>query len=418
MTLEIHGKNDRARHWPVIGRNDASGVNENSSAIPIGDRDDRLHLLLDAVREYAVFLLDAEGRIASWNSGAERIKGYSAEEVIGKCFSMFYRIDDIRAGKPARHLSAAKRYGRVEEEGWRVRKDGSTFWAGTVITALRDSGGAVCGFAKVTHDLSERKAVEEALQRSMQQLQSEVQQRIEAEISVRELSARLLHLQDEERKRLGQELHDGVGQLLSGIKMAVVGLGSKAGKTAFARQLADCSRLIEEAITEVRTMSYLLYPPMLEELGLKSAAEWYVDGFRERSGIRVTFEADGDIGRLPRDGELVLFRVLQECLTNVHRHSGSATAFVRLKRETDVAVLEVRDEGKGTHVKGAPGGDDSPKCFGVGLRGMKERVRQLGGTLDLISNADGMEVRATIPAANTSGWSKQAVCYCRAEGAT
>ncbi len=374
---------------------------EIGTGISIRDRADRFHLLVEAVRDFAIFLLDPDGRIASWNSGAVRIKGYTPDEVIGKSFSIFYPDNDLRAGKPQRQLAAAMRSGHVEDEGWRVRKDGSRFWARVVITALRDKSGRIYGFAKTIRDLTDRKATEQALKTSMLQLQLEIQQRMEAETSVRDLSAQLLHSQDEERRRLGQELHDGVGQLLAGARMSLDALAAASAK-AVDPHLLDSKRLIDEAIAEVRTMSYLLYPPMLEDIGLESAADWYVDGFRQRSGIHVTFAPSESLGRLPRDIEFVLFRVLQESLTNVHRHSGSATARVLLKIENGSAVLEVQDRGRGLVTIAHTQNGNAADRFGVGLRGMQERVRHIGGTLDLISNSKGTTVRATIPLKHVS----------------
>ncbi len=395
-----------ASRWLDIGRKKVSGAPEIGPDVSIRYRDDRFRLLVEAVRDYAIFLLDSEGRIATWNSGAERIKGYGSDEVIGRNFSMFYPDADLHATK--RQLDTARKLGRFEGESWCLRKDGSKFWAGIVITPLRDSAGSIYGFAKVTHDLSERKAAEEALRKSLNQLRTEIEQRMEAEKSVRNLSAQLLRLQDEERRRLGQELHDGVGQLLSGVKMCLGQLASTSG-TVFDGHLADCKRLIDEAISEVRTVSYLLYPPMLEEMGLKSAAEWHVDGFRQRSGIRVTFTAPANLGRLARDIELVLFRVLQESLTNVHRHSGSTTAHVALKIENGAAILEVQDQGKGIAatargtLQGTAQRNQAGDAFGVGLRGMKERVHHVGGTLDLISSSKGTTVRASVPVVQSPG---------------
>ena len=370
----------------------------------LGYREDRFRLLVEAVRDYAIFLMDAEGRILSWNSGAERIKGYKSEEVMGKDFSMFYPPEDIREGKPRRHLEQAKREGRCEEEGWRVRKDGLQFWANTVITPLRDGEERIYGFAKVTRDLSEMKRDEEALRHSMAQLRREIEQRSEAErtvrqseASIRDLSARLLRLQDDERRRLGRELHDSVGQLLVGIKLALGALKSQAARGDFSRELAECNQLADTAVREVRTMSYLLYPPMLEETGLSATVEWYLGGFRQRSGIAVKFEAAPDFDRLSRDAELALFRVLQESLTNVHRHSGSPTAQVRLKMEGKMAVVEVEDQGKGAPAAALEIGG-GVKSLGVGLRGMSERTRQLGGKLEVVSSKKGTMVRATVPA--------------------
>ena len=271
------------------------GTNDGT-ALPFGEY--RFRLLVEAVRDYAIFMLDPEGRILTWNAGAERIKGYRPEEVIGKHFSIFYPQGDVRSGKPEMELELARREGRCEDEGWRVRKDGSQFWADVVITALRDEDGRLYGFGKVTRDLTERKLAEDALHRAAQRLQEEVKYRIEAErsarqaeASVRDISQRLLRLQDEERRRLGRELHDSVGQLLVGTKMALKALATEGRRRNWDEQVAECESILEQAIREVRTTSFLLYPPMLEELGLRTAVESYLEGFRQRSGIRIDFQA-------------------------------------------------------------------------------------------------------------------------------
>jgi signal transduction histidine kinase len=165
-----------------------------------------------------------------------------------------------------------------------------------------------------------------------------------------------------------------------------------------ARQIAECVDLAEQAIREVRTISYLLHPPMLEEMGLNTAIPWYVDGFAKRSGIQTTLEiTPPDFGRLPRDVELAIFRVLQESLTNVHRHSGSPTAHARIAIGGGTVNLEVHDHGKGIPPGVLEMGPDSLGKLGVGLGGMTERMRQLGGSLELISTADGTTVRASVP---------------------
>src|SRR5580704_7633274 len=367
-------------------------------------REDRFRLLVEAVRDYAIFMLDPEGHILTWNAGAERIKGYRAEEAIGKHFSILYPPEDIQTGKTEKELEIVRQEGRFEEEGWRVRKDGSRFWADVVITALRDEAGGLYGFGKVTRDLTERKLTEDILRRSMKQLEEEIKYRIqaersarEAEISVRDLSARLLRLQDEERRRLGRELHDSVGQLLVGAKMALDVLTTEEGRRNWEEHIGECDLILEQAIREVRTMSYLFHPPMLEEMGLKSAVQSYLEGFRQRSGIKVDFQADPDFGRLSSDTELGLFRVLQESLTNVHRHSESPTAQVWLRIEDQTAVLEVLDQGKGVPAAILEFRNDSIGTLGVGLRGMNERLRQLGGKLELTSSNVGTRVRATVP---------------------
>jgi PAS domain S-box-containing protein len=372
---------------------------------------DRFRLLVEAVRDYAIFMLDPEGHILSWNAGAQRINGYRAEEVIGKHFSIFYPPQDIESRKTDRELEIARREGRYEEEGWRLRKNGSQFWADVLITALQDETGHLCGFAKVTRDLTSRKQTEDALRRSMAQLEEEITYRTEAERSAREaeaavrsLSARLLRLQDEERRRLGRELHDSVGQLLVGAKMSLGALATQEAHQNWQDQnwqekISECALILDQATREVRTMSYLFYPPMLEEMGLRTAVESYLEGFRHRSGMHIDFHIAPNFGRLHLEIELALFRVLQESLTNVYRHSGSRTASIRLMRQDEMAVLEVRDEGKGlpAEILQLHFSSDSKGAIGVGLRGMNERMRQLEGKLEVASSEKGTTVRAVVP---------------------
>jgi PAS domain S-box-containing protein len=366
--------------------------------------EERFRLLVQGVRDYAIYMLDRSGNLSSWNEGAEHIKGYTASEIIGKHFSVFYPEEDIRAGKPQRDLEAALREGRFEEEGWRVRKDGSRFWASVVITALKDDSGALYGFSKVTRDITEKRQAQEALKKSYAALEQQIAERTEAqrkveasERSLSELSGRLLRMQDEERGRLGRELHDTLGQYLTALKMGLEMLSPALAEKGAGDPLAECIRMADECIREVRTISYLLYPPMLEEMGLQMAIEWHVDGFTKRSGIRVDRQVQPDISRLPRDVEVAVFRVFQEGLTNIHRHSGSPTAHVRLWLEDGNVVLEVKDEGKGAPPGVLEFSGDALGTLGVGLRGMNERVRQLGGKLELSSSEKGMTVRAVIP---------------------
>jgi len=223
----------------------------------------------------------------------------------------------------------------------------------------------------------------------------------DSEQSLRRLSLHLLRTQDEERRRIGRDLHDSVGQYLAVLKMRLDSLSLAEGSMEeVRREIFECIRLAEDSITEVRTVSYLLYPPMLDEQGLKSAVPWYLDGFSARSGIHIGFDAGQDFGRLPRESELALFRVLQESLTNVHRHSGSQTAHVRLFLKDGFAILQVEDKGSGISPDLLKeGGEDSMATLGVGLRGMNERMQQLGGKLELVSTKHGTTVSGIVPAA-------------------
>jgi PAS domain S-box-containing protein len=349
--------------------------------------EERARLFIEGVQGYAMFMLDPDGYVSTWNTGAERIKGYKASEIIGQHFSRFYLEKDIGTGKPAWELEVAKRLGRFEDEGWRVRKDGSRFWANVIITAMNDSSGTLLGFSKVTRDITERMLAERALEDAQRKLQ-------DSERSLRDLSLHLLRTQDEERRRIGREIHDSLGQYLAALKIKL-DLMSSSPPTA---EQDECSHLLRECVKEVRTISYLLYPPMLEEMGLKSAILWYLEGFSKRSGIETTFNIPDDFQRLSRDIELVLFRVLQEGLTNVQRHSGSARADVTISRSDENVVLEVTDRGKGLPIAILEKGDkDWMGSLGVGLRGMSERLRQIGGSLDITSNENGTQVRAMVP---------------------
>jgi signal transduction histidine kinase len=226
-------------------------------------------------------------------------------------------------------------------------------------------------------------------------LTDEVAARSRAEAAQRALSARVLTLQDAERRRFARELHDSVGQHLAAIKMAVSMLQERLpGDTT----IEDCLKMLDDCISETRTISHLLHPPLLDEAGFSSASRWFVEGFAKRSGIQVDLDFRNGVGRLSQPVELVLFRVLQESLTNVHRHSGATHADVSLRTTGDQVILRIKDYGKGMpasvqqrlHEEGAGGG--------VGLAGMTERIREIGGRLEIHSGAGGTEIVAQVPA--------------------
>lgn len=212
-----------------------------------------------------------------------------------------------------------------------------------------------------------------------------------------EFASRLQNMQDEERKRIARELHDSVGQLLAAISMnlGIVQAQSHLLDSKTARAISDNAMLVEQASSEIRTISHLLHPPLLDLAGLTSALRWYVDGFSERSKIRVDLEIPEDLGRLPSEMEIAIFRVVQECLTNIHRHSGSATAVIRIQKEGNGLTVEVRDNGKGIPEEKQREMTGS----GLGFGGMRERLRQLGGTLQVQSNSSGTLVSAVLKVA-------------------
>jgi PAS domain S-box-containing protein len=350
-------------------------------------------LLVETVKDYAIFVLDPEGHILTWNDGARAIKGYSKEEIVGQHFSKFYLPEAVESGWPARELALSEKEGRFADEGWRVKKDGSVFWASVIITPLREADGQLCGFAKVTQDLSERKKAEERIQNLNTELRNRVTQLDETRaildlrtLELRKVSARLLQVQDEERRRIARELHDDLGQQLAYLKMT---LDMKEGNE-------QTSELTRKALTTVRNLSYLLHPPLLDETGLRAALHWYVDGLVKRSNIEISLSMQPTtFPRLTQDIETAIFRVVQESLTNVYRHSGTEAARVEIVKQPECVVVRVRDYGNG--MPAALCGRSATTGLGVGINGMRERLRQFGGEL-IVSRAEpGTLVEARIP---------------------
>ncbi len=227
-----------------------------------------------------------------------------------------------------------------------------------------------------------------------QLLSDQVRERVRAEAAQRALSARLLTLQDQERRRFARELHDSVGQHLAAMKMALSILQTKVPNENLVQ---DCLRLADDSISETRTISHLLHPPLLDEAGLNSAARWFVEGFAGRSGIDVHLEIQDGQSRFSEAIELVLFRVLQEGLTNIHRHSGAKRADVNLSTAGNEVRLRIRDYGRGLPEEVLQDFMVEGASRGVGLAGMKERVREVGGQLELSSTSAGSEILARIP---------------------
>ncbi len=238
----------------------------------------------------------------------------------------------------------------------------------------------------------------------MRRAQGELEERVKertAELNtanqgLRELTSHLMELQDAERRRIARELHDSVGQMLAALSMNLTSVGADLERLSqTAKTILDSSALVQEMNKEVRTISHLLYPPLLDEAGLVSALKWYVEGFTQRSKIEVHLDVDDDMGRFPPELETAVFRMVQECLTNVHRHSGSPTARVQLMHSDSELHLRVEDRGKGISPEKLT---ERPAAMpGVGIRGMQERARQLHGTLEVKSGANGTVVEARFP---------------------
>jgi signal transduction histidine kinase len=241
------------------------------------------------------------------------------------------------------------------------------------------------------------------LREASQELERLVQERTAeleaANLSLQELSARILRIQDEEHRRIARDLHDSAGQLIAALSMNLAYLKEKNADTGLVKSISDSQRLAEQMSGEIRTISHLLHPPLLDELGLASALDWYVREFSQRSKIKVDLNISPELKRLPQEMETSIFRIVQECLTNIHRHSGSTNAAISLTQDNSDVQIEVKDEGKGISPERQLELTSKGRA-GVGFRGMRERARELGGRLEIRSEGSGTQVKATMPLKN------------------
>jgi PAS domain S-box-containing protein len=349
----------------------------------------------------AVILRDAEDRITYWNRAAEELYGWTREEALGQVIHSLLRtkfpepLDSIR--ERFRHER------RWQGELFHISKDGRPLtvisrWA---LTGDRDTNSDLIMEANI--NITPTKEAERQLQLMVQTLETRIAERTQeleqATDKLRELSGKLLRTQDEERRRIARELHDGVGQLLAAMNMNFSNLKNEIrGLSEDALRCVDENvALVEQASQEIRTISHLLHPPLLDVMGLESALRWYVDGYSERSKITVDMKlTPGFSDGLPRDFALSLFRVVQECLTNIHRHSESASAHIVVNRLCREITLEIKDDGKGIPPE-IQSKISSGASSGVGLRGIRERIRQFGGRLEIHSGQGGTRIIATLP---------------------
>ena len=380
------------------------------------ESEQRFHAMTDSVTDYAILMLDPQGQVRSWNPGAHRIKGYTENEILGRHFSCFYTDEDVRAGKPAEALAAAAAQGRFTGEGWRLRRDGSRFWASVAITPLLDPAGHLTGYCKITRDLTDRKAAEDALRAEVREreraqerlrelnagLESEVGERTRAlqqanaalsasKDRLQELSARLITAQEEERRHIARELHDETGQALTVIRLHLSELATQPAPGG--KALAECTQLVDRAMQHIRGLSLRLRPPMLDDLGLADALEWVLEQQAGAAGWRTEFDAVDTDERLPQEMETACFRICQEALTNAARYARATEVSVTLRRDPQALELAVADNGGGFELERYRTPEERKKHFG--LVSMTERAALAGGRLD-IRTAPGQGTRVTL----------------------
>ncbi|HZS33417.1 MAG TPA: GAF domain-containing protein [Methylomirabilota bacterium] len=344
----------------------------------------RFRLLVDGVRDYAFYMLDPAGRVESWNAGTERLKGYTTAEILGQPFARFYTPEEARSGAARRMLERATADGRAVEEGWRVRKDGSRFWAEVLVTALRDPDDRLLGYSVLTHDLTERRRAAEVRARLLEQV---------------------IAAQEGEQRRIARELHDETGQSLTSLLVGLRALQDVRSLEAARRQAGELREITARTLDEVRRLARGLRPSALDELGLLAAVEQHALEYAQTHGITVDVRDRGlGSARLPVAVETAIYRIIQEALTNASKHAGARSISVVLQRAPDAVQAMVADDGCGFDVDAAL---RAPAAWShLGLHGMRERAALVNGTVT-IESAPGegttIYVRVPVPGARGVG---------------
>jgi two-component system, NarL family, sensor kinase len=353
-----------------------SGIRPSASKQKLEMTLEELKMYLNELIEnspVAILVLDPTHRVQLCNPAFERLFQYNRYELMNANVEDLITRHELTVeavGIWKRVLQGEKVYASTK----RRRKDGSVVDVEIHGIPLIIKGKLI-GVYGIYHDVSQRKV---------------------AEMEVRQVSARLLQMQDEERRRIARDLHDTTAQKVIALNMNLTRLLELCANSGIEIEnvIRDSLDLAQESARELRTQAYLLHPPTLDDIGLSSAIRWYARGFSQRSGIKVDLDIAQEFERLPRDIETMMFRVVQEGLTNVHRHSGSPSASIRLISDAEQIVLELCDQGRGmpANLQGAIVGE-----LGVGIAGMRERVRQLGGQLEIVSDHHGTTLRVLQP---------------------
>jgi PAS domain S-box-containing protein len=379
---------------------------EKELARQLRESEEGFRLLVESVKDYAIFMLDPNGIITSWNEGARRIKGYEAEEIIGSHFSCFYPKEAAESGWPARALEIAGAEGKYEEQGWRIRKDGSSFWADVLITALRDPSGNLTGFAKITRDLTEQKRIQDQIRNLNRDLEARVNERtaklraalvsLEAEFAERmRLEHEILEISEWERARVGQDLHDGLCQTLTGIGLTAKVLQQNLEKnklrpSAAAAETKKIVELVKEATGEAHDLAFGMYPVDIEEQGLAYVLEKLAACLTQHFRIRCIFKCAEPVHLADSRVATHLYRIAQEAAGNACKHGLAEVVLIKLAATRDGIILEIDDNGNGTL--------EELKPTGMGLKTMNYRARAIGGSLLIRQRRKhGLAVTCSIP---------------------
>lgn len=371
----------------AISRRLAVNISRRKAIAQLQANEEHLRQLVESVKDFAFYTLDVDGNISSWNTGAENIKGYQQHEIIGKHFSIFYTPEAIAAGKPQLALNTAHLEGRYDTEDWRVRKDGSLFWADVVLFPIYSSSGTLRGYTKLTRDLTKRKLMEKELRESQLRHQQETT----------ELRRRLMEGREAERLHMAQELHDGPIQDLYGLIFSIDAISTRIRSQAALQQLEEMRAQLQEMVGTLRSMMGNLRPPTIAPFGLEKAIRSHLQNFRQaHPEYQIELDLDSDRRILPEDLRLALYRIYQSSLSNIVRHAEASDISIRFKLEDESIRLEIQDNGKGFDVperwiRLARSGH-------LGLVGAQERAEAIGGTFAVESKpGEGTCVKIFVP---------------------
>jgi PAS domain S-box-containing protein len=348
--------------------------------------EERFRAIVEEATDYAIFTVDAQGRIDSWHAGADSIFGWTEAEAIGQPLHITYTPEDREAGVPEMEMATAREEGSAPDVRWHLRRDGYRVFIDGVVRARYAADGEFLGVLKIGQDVTERRLARQRQREEEERVRQELSRRVAAATAeLRQLSRRLLLVQEEERRYLATELHDEIGQVLTGLALQ---LGTDP--TIDAERLAEARLTVATLTEQVRNLSMDLRPAALDAYGLLPTLRWHLERYQHQTGIAVELLQEGLERRFNAPVEIAAYRIVQEALTNVARHAKTSRVVVQLFADDVALTVSIRDHGRGFDV--------SSTIPGSGLGGMRERAELLGGTLEIdATTGDGVTVTAELP---------------------
>jgi PAS domain S-box-containing protein len=391
---------------------------ESENGLPSAQPQDAklIRLLLDNLTDYAVFFMDNDGLISLWGAGPQCIFGYEESEILGQLVALLFTPDDRHDGAPERELRRAIERGKAADERWYLRKDGTPFWANSILTSLRDEEGQLLGFAKILRESSEQILMEEMLLRSFKEVDEKVKEQTQelkisnkeaeshhtANRQIKEFLRRVVNSQEEERQRISRDLHDHLGQQMTAMRLRLDALQNHSGDpTTLCQGITELSVMLKKFDEDLDYLAWELRPADLEHLGLTLALEAYVREWSENYHVEADFLSlcEKDV-RLPREAEINLYRIVQEALNNTLKYAEATQVSVTVNQKDSHLIFIVEDDGRGFEPEKA---ETQPGGKGLGIIGMRERAALSRGTLEIESSPGiGTTVIVRMPVPNSA----------------